>query len=392
MKWTENRQKGEPDFQGLVQEDEIREVGKYHQSLPAYNRTLLVRLDCLAARLGVGDIFIKDESSRFGLNAFKVLGASYAIGKFLSAKLGLKFDGVNPERLKAENTEAKLGKITFATTTDGNHGVGVAWTAHLLGYPAVIYMPKGTTPARLKNIEKHGAKVTVTDMNYDDTVRYVAGLAAKNGWQVVQDTAWEGYEDIPRWIMQGYSTTAREVIEELGGTRPTHVLLQAGVGAFAAMMTALFLQAYPDHPPKIILVEPEKADCFYRSFAAGGKTAVTGDLNTIMAGLACGEPNPVAWRVLSSSADLAVSVPDWVTANGMRTLGNPLGTDQRVVSGESGAVTLGLLTAAAKDEALKQALELDEHSRVILFSTEGDTDPSVYRRVVWDGAYPAEAQ
>lgn len=395
MNWIENAAVEKTGLHTLLDEVDPAMVMRYHQAFRAYSMPPLVHLDALARRLGLRDIAVKDESGRFGLGAFKVLGASFAIGNCLCALLHKDIATVSLEELRQENTRSAIGEITFATATDGNHGKGVAWTAKQLGYKAAVFMPEGSTQKRLDNIRELGATASITDMNYDDTVRYVAEQARRNGWTVVQDTAWEGYEDVPRWIMQGYATTAEEVIANLGKDTPTHVFLQAGVGAFASVMAAAFTRAYPKNPPKIVVVEPDQADCFYRSIKAGEKTAVTGRMRTIMAGLACGEPNPIAWEILKKCGDLFVSAPDWVAANGMRILGNPLEDDIRVISGESGAVTLGVLAAIMERpefSGLKQTLALDEQSRVVLFSTEGDTDPGVYRQIVWNGAYPAPAQ
>ena len=390
MKWMENPHVNKVHLHSPLDEADAAVVARYHRLFPAYNCPPLVHLPALAARLGLDTVCVKDESVRFGLNAFKVLGASYAVGRCLCELLHKDIATVTLEELRQENTRAAVGEITFAAATDGNHGRGVAWTAKQLGYKAAIFMPQGSTAQRLEHIRALGARAEILDMNYDDTVRFVAAKAAKNGWTVVQDTAWEGYEDVPRWIMQGYATTAREVMQALDGKAPTHLFLQAGVGAFASVMAAAFVRAYPENPPKIVVVEPENADCFYRSVKADDCTAVTGRMETIMAGLACGEPNPIAWEILKRAGDCFLSVPDWVAADGMRILGNPLQGDARVVSGESGAVPAGALAAVMTRKelaALRKALGLGKQSRVVLFSTEGDTDPAMYRKIVWNGAW-----
>jgi diaminopropionate ammonia-lyase len=390
LKWIVNDKKNIKQHQPLLNKSDLSEVKNFHESFDEYKQTPLIRLNEMANFLGISEFFVKDESFRFGLNAFKVLGASYAIGKVLAQKLGKDISEVPFKVLKSDKVKKELGDLTFATTTDGNHGRGVAWMAQQLGYKCVVYMPKGSTENRLNNIAEFGADVSITDWNYDETVRFTAEQALKNGWEVVQDTAWEGYTDVPTWIMKGYSTLSQEVIEQLQGVVPTHIFLQAGVGAFASVMASVFVSMFEKNPPKIIIVEPEKADCFYRSAKAGKIEAVTGDMNTIMAGLACGEPNPVGWDILKCCTDTFISVPDWVTARGMCVLGNPLKGDSRVISGESGAVTAGLLaTIAVGDEykKLREALKLDKNSKVLVFSTEGDTDPEVYRKIVWNGEY-----
>ena len=374
----------------LVDPGSLDQAFRFHQSFPQYSPTPLRRLAALASHWGVADLFVKDESFRFGLNAFKVLGATYAIGQVLSHRLGLSLDELPFAKLKDPAIKKKLGSLTFAATTDGNHGRGVAWTAAQLGFPATIFMPHGTTLNRLDNIRRLGQKAEITGMNYDDTVRWVASQAQKNGWEVIQDTAWEGYVDVPGWIMQGYSTVVRETLDQLQGVVPTHVFLQAGVGAFAAMMAAQLLEHYGPSGPRVIILEAMPAECFYESIRLGRKTAVTGDLNTIMAGLACGEPNPLAWDILKDCGFAFLAAPNEVAAHGMRVLGNPLAGDERIVSGESGAIgpgVLGWLTQKAEYADLKQSLGVGPDSRILCFSTEGDTDPKVYREIVWQGAF-----
>lgn len=393
LKWIKNKKKQlsfkigkNRDFD----ESETYKVLQFHKSFSQYKQTPLCSMNNLADYLGLAKIYVKDESHRFGLNAFKVLGASYAIGRCMAKRLGRDIEDTSFSMLQTDEVKKQLGSITFASATDGNHGRGVAWTAKQLGLDSVIYMPKGSTLKRLNNIKAIGAKAMITDVNYDDTVRIIAKEAAEKDWQVIQDTAWEGYEEVPKWIMQGYSTVAKEVIEQLNEERPTHIFLQAGVGAFAAVMTAVVVETFHENPPMIVIVEPDKADCFYRSVKAEKITKVDGDMNSIMAGLACGEPNPIAWEILSNYGDVFMSVPDWVTAKGMRVLGNPLKGDPRIISGESGAVTTGVLSVISEDTSyaeLKELLDLDENSKVLLFSTEGDTDPEVYRSIVWDGVF-----
>lgn len=370
-------------------------VAAFHRSFPEYSVTPLVPLSCLAGELGVGGIYVKDESRRFGLNAFKVLGGSYAIGSYIAGALGIPLSELTCERITGREIREKLGERTFVTATDGNHGRGVAWTAHRLGQKSVVYMPKGSARERLENIRQFATEASITDYNYDDTVRMAAKRAAENKWVLVQDTAWEGYEDIPLRIMQGYTTMAYEAAVQLGETRPTHIFLQAGVGSMAAAVTAFFRAFYTDGvQPVIVIVEPHEADCLFRTARAadGSLHAVTGDMNTIMAGLACGEPCSLAWDILRDHADAFVSMPDYVAANGMRILGSPLGTDERIISGESGASTTGLVTELLRNpdsRHLREQLGMNADSQILCISTEGDTDKANYRRIVWDGTYAA---
>jgi len=369
-----------------------RNVIRYHRSFPAYTETPLADLKNLAKEIGIKGFYVKDESYRFGLNAFKVLGGSYSIGVYLAERLGISPDEVTYDALRSPEAAEKLGQLTFVTATDGNHGRGVAWTARELGHKAVVYMPHGSAAERLKNIRAEGAEASITDMNYDEAVRLANRMSEEKGWVMVQDTAWEGYEEIPRRIMQGYATMAYEAVLQLGGEIPTHVFLQAGVGSLSGAVAGFLANYFGEKKPVITIVEPNQADCIYRTAEAkdGKLHFVTGRMDTIMAGLACGEPNRIAWDVLRETADFAVSCPDWVAAKGMRMLGNTLGDDPKVISGESGAVTAGLTAAVMTRPELgwmREKLGLNSDSKVLCFSTEGDTDRRNYRRIVWDGLH-----
>lgn len=398
--WVSNeRFKKQPDNSeelDYVSAKSIAQATEFHKSFPQYAATPLHELKELAKAFQIKKIWLKDESYRFGLNAFKVLGGSFAVANYLCKKLDMNIEEVNFALLASPKVKAKLGEITFITATDGNHGRGVAWAARQLGQKAVVYMPKGSATARFDNIKAEGAEVAITEMNYDDTVRLANQHAEENGWVLIQDAAWEGYKDIPTWIMQGYGTIMREAItqiSELGEDKPTHVFLQAGVGCFAASMLGYLVTEYGENWPVAVVVEPDKAACFYKSVVAGDGNphAVTGMMETIMAGLACGEPSTLSWDILKYYAEVFVSCPDYVTARGMRILANPLGNDPRVVSGESGAVGLGLLSLLTDDPALtalKEKIGLNEHAKVLVISTEGDTDAVGYQNIIWNGAYP----
>lgn len=385
------RKEGEKYSLDFLNMDTVKKVCDFHRSFPIYEKTPLVEMSSLAKELGVGDIFVKDESYRFGLNAFKVLGGSFAIGNYLAKKLGMDISELPYEKMISDEIREKLGEITFVTATDGNHGRGVAWTANQIKQKAVVYMPKGSAAERLANIQAEGADASITDMNYDEAVRLANRKAEENGWVMVQDTAWEGYEDIPTWIMQGYATMAYEAYEQLG-EKPTHIFLQAGVGSLAGAVAGFFSSMYGEDRPIITVVEPEKAACLFKTAEAndGELHFVTGDMNTIMAGLACGEPCSIGWNILRDYADNFISCPDYVAANGMRILGNPPRGDERVISGESGAVTAGCVAEIMRNpelENIKKALKLDENSRILCISSEGDTDEANYKAVVWDGKY-----
>lgn len=395
LKWTLNHMPKSDDLQvANMSEKEMEKARSFHESFPQYSVTPLTALPGLAGYLGLNTLHVKDESYRFGLNAFKVLGGSYAIARYIAKQLGRDVSEVPYSVLTSDKLREEFGQATFFTATDGNHGRGIAWAANKLRQKCVVRMPKGSTQTRLENIAGENADVTIEDLNYDDCVRMAAreAEAAENGI-MVQDTAWEGYEEIPTWIMQGYGTLATEAAEQLkadGISRPTHIFIQAGVGSLAGAVIGYFANLYKENPPVMVVVEAKAADCLYRSASRGDGSCVdvTGDMLTIMAGLACGEANTVSWDILRNHADAFVSCPDWVSANGCRIYAAPLRGDTQVISGESGSVCMGLVAALmSKPEYkdLKEALKLDENSDVLLVSSEGDTDPERYHEIVWEG-------
>ena len=359
-----------------------RTVLSFHRRLPNYQPTPLVRLRGLAASWGLGEVLVKDESTRFGLKAFKALGGSYAVARLLCRKLGIDIEDMDYHYLMSDDAKERIGRITLTTATDGNHGRGIAWTAEQLGQKAVIFMPKGSAASRIANIRSHGATVTVTDLNYDDTVRLAFETAREKGWLAIQDTARPDYTEIPVWIMQGYVTMFAETVDQLSqaGIRPTHVFLQAGVGSFAAAATGYLVNTFKKNPPRFIIMEPAKAACMLASAQSedGRPRTVTGNIETIMAGLACGEPSPMAWEIPKEFSGCFLSCADFVAANGIRILANPLAGDDTVESGESGAVGIGLLDLLVNTpdfKELTQELQIDRHSSLLFFNTEGATDP-----------------
>ncbi|MBQ8129861.1 MAG: diaminopropionate ammonia-lyase [Clostridia bacterium] len=370
--------------------DCARQVRAFHETVPGYAMTPLTALPALAEELGLRAFYVKDESRRFGLNAFKGLGGSYAVARILSARLGAADACLPYERLR-EKCKGVPQPLTFVTATDGNHGRGVAWAARIMGQRAVVYLPAGSADERVQNIRRQGAQAFVTEWGYDETVRYAVRQAEENGWILVQDTALAGYEEIPRLIMQGYTTMALEIGEQLEQP-PSHLFLQAGVGSMAGAVAAFFSGRYGAACPRIVVVEPDGADCFYRTAAAddGALHAAQEPLHSIMAGLCCGEVCPPAWQILSKTADAFVAMPDSAAALGMRVLAAPLPGDPAIVSGESGAAGAGLAVSLMRRKelaALRDRLGLGRDSRVLCISTEGATDRENYRRIVWDGAY-----
>ncbi|KYC44882.1 MAG: Threonine synthase [Candidatus Methanofastidiosum methylothiophilum] len=370
----------------FVSQDVAKKVRSIYSEMQEYQKTPLVSLENLSKKLGVGKIWVKDESYRFGLNSFKSLGGIYAIYRTLEEMAGRD---ISIAEIFSPYFKKTVGELTFSAATDGNHGLGVAWASMKLGQKAVIYLPKGTVPQRIEAIKNTGAKAVVIDGNYDDAVEKMARDGEKEGWQVISDTAWEGYQDIPTWIMQGYTVLFHEAVEQIkqsGGDKPTHIILQAGVGSFSASGVGYFNSIYGKERPISIIVEPDNAACFYESIQIndGKPHRAKGDLSTIMAGLSCGVPNPIAWDIHFDYSDVFVSCRDELSALSMRVLGNPLKGDKKVISGESGAIGLGVLMH------IKNELEIGKDSEVLLISTEGDTDPKGYLDVVWGGKFPSE--
>lgn len=370
----------------FLTEAATEEAYQFHKQQPSYVQTPLVRLDGLAKRLGVRAVFVKDESHRFGLNAFKGLGGLYALSKLVCRELGCH----DVSELSNPALQDALHCMTFITATDGNHGRGVAWAAHQLGCQSHIYLPVGSSEVRAQAIrEVGGTDVRILDLEYDDTVRYAAEMAEKHGWFLVQDTSFSGYEEVPRWIIQGYTTMAREAAEQLtdsGFDRPTHVFLQAGVGAMAGGVLGYLASRYHDSRPIFSVVEPSSIPCIYRSVEAGDGLPhpTKSEGTTCMAGLNCGEPCTVTWPILRDLASFYFSCPDTVTELGMRLLARPASGDSPIVSGESGAVPVGLAAVLAGEEAkpLRHALHMGKDTVLLLFSTEGDTDPVHYAEII----------
>jgi diaminopropionate ammonia-lyase len=338
----------------------------YHRGLPGYAPTPLVPLGGRARDLGLGGVWVKDESRRFGLNAFKVLGASYAVHRVLMDR---------------------TGPVTFCTATDGNHGRAVAWSARQSGQQAVVFVPQGTVAARIQAIESEGARVVVVQGDYDAAVRTAAETARANDWTLVQDTAWDGYTTIPAWIMAGYTTILREL--EAAGHMPAAsfdlVVLQAGVGSWAAAAAwHLRRQSAEPHAPRILCVEPTAAACCLESAEAGRRVTARGAGRTIMAGLNCATPSSLAWPILSATVDAFLAIPDDYARRAMRALHHPHPGDARIEAGESGAAGLGALLALCAERTLapvRAHLDLGCTSRILVVNTEGATDLESFRAI-----------
>lgn len=340
----------------------------FHAGLPGFATTPLHRLSGLAGALGVAELLLKDESHRLGLQAFKGLGASWALHRLQQA--------------------GRLGTGMVATASEGNHGRGLAWAARQLGVAATVFMPARTAPSRIAAIEGEGATVMLVDGSYDDAVRTCAARSAQEGWQVVADVAYAGYTEIPEWIVEGYGTLFAEVDDQLaaaGHAKPTVVIIQAGVGGIAAAAVRHYT-ARADRPT-LAVVEPEEAAPLLASAmtADGTPAPASGRLQTIMSCLNCGTVSLTAWPVLRHGADIFFTIEDSHAASAMRRLAHPAPGDPRVVAGQSGAAGLGGLLALCTEPALadaREALGLDAASRVLLVNTEGAIDPVGWKQIV----------
>lgn len=350
-------------------------------SWPGYAPTPLVPLPALAARLGVGTVHYKDEGGRFGLGAFKALGGAYAVLRLIAREIEHRTGKpVDMAALAAGKLKDAARDITVCCASDGNHGRSVAWGAEMFGARAAVFIHALVSEGRADAIRRHGAEVIRTAGNYDDSVRAADRTAAEKGWFVVSDTSYPGYVDVPRDVMQGYTVMVAEALGAMSES-PTHVFVQGGVGGLAAAVTAHLWEAYGTDLPVITVVEPVKAACLHASAKAGHPTAVHGALDTVMAGLACGEPSLIAWPILAGGAGAFMAIPDAAATAAMRLLASGE-AGATIVGGESGVAGLAGLIVAAGAPALRQALGLDTGSRVLLIGSEGDTDPDVYASIV----------
>lgn len=357
------------------------QVLEFHRRLPGYEPTPLVHVPGLAAKLGVGHLWIKNESSRLGLPAFKILGASWATYRVLAQRMAGDVGPWATLRELAEQVRPLL-PMTLAAATDGNHGRAVAHMAALLGCAARIFVPAGTAAARIAAIEGEGATVVVVNGSYDDAVARAAELAGDH-CLVISDTAWPGYEDVPRWVLEGYATICGEIDAALavwGEPGPDVVLVQIGVGALAAAVVQHYRRPDSMSQPTIVGVEPARAACALASMEAGHIVTIPGPHDSIMAGLNCGTPSSVAWPLLAAGIDLFVAIDDEWARRAMRAL-----AAEGITAGETGAAGVaGLMALMADDHAaaLRAALSLDTSARVLVLCTESATDPQAYHHIV----------
>ena len=358
------------------------EVERYLTYRDNHAPTPLHTLPALAAELGVGTIHVKDEGFRLGLGSFKALGGSYAVIRLVleeaSRRLGRQIDIAE---LNAPEVRSIAAGMTMACATDGNHGRSVAQGAQLVGAKAAIFVHSGVSEERVAAIARFGADMIRVKGTYDDSVAEAARVAAAQGWIVVSDTSWPGYERIPGLVMQGYTAMVRETLRQLREP-PTHVFVQAGVGGVAAAVAGHLALALGDQQPTFVVVDPARAACLFETARAGHPVKITHGEPTVMAMLECYEPSLVAWRVLSRVADAFMTVDEEDAVAIMNRLARPAGNDPAIVAGESGGAGLAGLIRAAADPEIRTALNLNEASRVFVINTEGATDPERYAELV----------
>ncbi len=385
-----------PDYGRPLQPDDALAVGaqgadavdRYLAQRPDHAPTPLYDLPGLAQELGVGAVYCKDEGERLGLGSFKALGGAYAVVRLIlheaERQLGRPVDLT--EFRTPQIREVAEG-FTFGCATDGNHGRSVAAGAQMVGARAVIFVHENVSRQRVAAIERFGASVTRVPGSYDDSVVEATRRCTEEGWTNVSDTAWPGYEQIPRLVMQGYTALIREALQVIAEP-PTHLFVQAGVGGLAASAAGYLMETLGRRRPRFIVVEPSRAACVLESARAGRPVRIPEGEPTVMAMLECYEPSLVAWRILARAADAFMTVDEEDAVTAMRRLARPPAGDPPIIAGESGGVGFAGLARAAKDEAIRSAVELDSSSRVLVINTEGATDPARYRELV--GASPDE--
>ncbi len=376
----------------ILSADAFAEAKREIAAWPGYAPTPLVPLAGLAGALGIAQLHYKDEGQRFGLKSFKALGGAYAVLKLLRGELagrGVQIQGVAD--LLTGDLNAATGDITVCCATDGNHGRSVAWAAQMFGCDCVIYLHEGVSQGREDEIAAYGARIRRVPGGYDDSVLVAAAEAKEEGWFVVSDTSWEGYEEMPAWVMQGYTVMGDEIAAQWPDwdpRPPSHLFIQGGVGGLAGAVAGHLWRIQDVARPRVTVVEPERADCIARSMAAGAPTPVPGDVETFMACLAAAEMSPLAWEILRDCADETLIIPDEAAAETMRILASGVNGDRPIVAGESGAAATAALIAACGDSAMRETLGLGPEARVLVIGSEGATDREIYQQTV--GRTPEE--
>ncbi len=370
---------------GVLDEAGLDAAHRSISSWPGYAPTPLVALPGLAKAVGIGMLHYKQEAERFGLRSFKPLGGAYAVERCLTRVLteqSGRTDIDTRSLLDGEHAQA-VSDVTVTAATDGNHGRSVAWGARMFGCRCVIYINESVSRAREAAIAAYGAEVRRHPGSYDDAVREAFAVARREGWHVIPDTTDGEVVQAPRDVTQGYALMAAEALEQLADERaPTHLFLQAGVGGMAAAVCAEFWRALGPKRPLTVIVEPKQAACWHASLTAGAPTAVTGDIDSFMGGLACGEVSALAWEILEPGAHATLALDDAAAAATMRILAAGVHGDPCLVGGESGVAGLAALLTVAQDPEARETLGLSPDARVLVFGSEGATDEAMYEQVV----------
>ncbi len=374
---------------GTLYPSELREITSLEKSRlavteisrwPGYKPTPLYRLATLAQAANVNDIFYKDESQRFGLKSFKALGGAYAVARQLQARIFQHLgENASIDDLLGEHYQSIIDEVVISCATDGNHGRSVAWGCQMFGCRCVIYIHREVSIGRQQAMQDLGAEVIRFDGNYDASVRQADNEARIHQRIIVSDTSYPGYMDIPKDVALGYTVMLAEAVEQMQGSIPTHVFIQAGVGGLAAAVCAYFWELWGKQRPRFIVVEPEQANCLQQSARLGKPVAVEGDLDTLMAGLSCGEVSTLAWEILKTGANDFMTVSENAVAPCMRLLASG---EPAIEAGESAVAGIAALIAARDDTAMSAALGLDQSSRVFVIGTEGATDAELYQTLL----------
>jgi diaminopropionate ammonia-lyase len=361
--------------QFVVNPNGIPELCEELKQCPRHTPTPLYSLPTLATRLGLGEIRIKDESQRFGFGAFKALGGVVAVYNVLSGAVGDAYH-VNATFADVMNGKHKevTSKYVFSTASSGNHGRSVAAGAKLFGNRCFIFLPKFTSAEKEAAIRQRGAEVIRVDGDYETAVAECKRRSEKEGWTIISDTSWDGYDSVPRSVMRGYCVLVHEAIVQWPQA-PTHVFVQAGVGGLAAAVIGYLWAVLPENGggrPTFIVVEPESADCWFQSNLAGKPALASGNADTVMGGLACREISPVTWPVVGEATDWFMTIKEDQVMPARRLLAHPSDGDPAIASGPSGCAGMAGLLRVCADQAAFKALKLDKHSRVLLINSEGN--------------------
>ncbi|MGY0399504.1 MAG: diaminopropionate ammonia-lyase [Ostreibacterium sp.] len=364
--------------QEILSLEGFKKASKEITSWNEYTQTPLVSLDDLAKQSKVSKLYYKNEYFRFSLKSFKALGGAYAVANLLIKELKKKGIQADSKDLLEGIHKNITGKITVSCATDGNHGKSVAWGASIFGCNCEIFIHSHVSVSREEEIAKYGAIMHRVQGNYDDSVHEAAKVAEEKGYFTVSDTSYEGYTQIPKDVMQGYTVMVDEALKQMK-EKPTHIFLQGGVGGMAAAVVSFLHETFGKESPIFVMIEPTNADCLLQSAKNEEPTIVHGDLDTVMAGLACGEVSLLAWEILEHTTKAFLSIPDEPIQEVMKYLAN---LEEPVVSGESAVAGLAGFMIAQLDEKYRKVLNIDEHSKILFFGTEGDTDEKIYKKMV----------